>query len=222
MYSGAVAGEVYSRVEIPSRTIILCPNHTGLGVPLSIMRRGAWETPLGQVQIDGEIAHALIDANCGLEDDVLAHRFEHAIEVQLPFLQSIRGPDLRFVPITVGVGDWESLQMLGQAIGDVVSRIDPSILIIASSDMNHYEPDAPTRVKDAKAIEPMLRLDAKALYTTVRRENISMCGFGPATSMLIASRQLGANHAELVRYATSADVSKDFDRVVGYAGIVVA
>jgi AmmeMemoRadiSam system protein B len=221
MYSGAVAGAVYSRIEIPSRAIILCPNHTGLGSPLSIMREGAWKTPLGQMRIDVELCDALMEADLELENDVLAQKFEHAIEVHLPFLQRLRGDQIRFAPITVGVSNWSSLELLGRAIGDVVSRVDRSTLIVASSDMNHYESDAVTRVKDAKAIEPMLRMEARDLYQTVRREDISMCGFGPATATILAARQLGAARGELIRYATSADVSQDFERVVGYSGIVL-
>jgi AmmeMemoRadiSam system protein B len=221
MYSGRVAGAVYSRIEVPTRAIMLCPNHTGLGRPLSIMPRGAWETPLGEIQIDGEMCDLLMEVNPALEDDIMAHRFEHALEVQLPFLQRLCGSELRFVPITVGISEWDSLTRLGQSIAEAVQRSDSDVLIIASSDMNHYESDAVTRVKDAKAIEPMLNLDASGLYDAVHREDISMCGFGPATAMILACRQLGATHAELVRYATSADESGDFDHVVGYAGIVV-
>ena len=221
IYSGRVAAAVYSRVEIPARTIVLCPNHTGLGAPLSIMPNGAWQTPLGQLQIDVEMCEALMKSDPQLEDDMMAHRLEHALEVQLPFLQHRRGSDTQFVPITVGVSDWNSLERLGKAIGETVARIDASVLIIASSDMNHYESDAVTRIKDAQAIEPMLQRNARDLYDTVRRERISMCGVGPAVSMIVASNLLGAQRSELVQYATSAEVSKDFDRVVGYAGIIV-
>jgi len=222
IYSGAVAGTLYSRVEIPSRTIILCPNHTGLGAPLSIMRTGEWQTPLGNLQLDNEMADALMSLNAELEEDSEAHRFEHAIEVQLPFLQHVRhGNDSRFVPIAVGVSGWGTLEHLGKTIAETIQRIDRTALIIASSDMNHYESDAITRIKDAKAIESILKLDAQGLHDTVRRENISMCGAGPATAMIAASKILGATRAELTRYSTSADVSKDFNRVVGYAGVIV-
>jgi AmmeMemoRadiSam system protein B len=222
IYSGKVAGATYTRVAIPSRTIILCPNHTGFGVPLSIMSSGSWQTPLGELQIDGELAIALMASDPDLEEDSEAHRREHAIEVQLPFLQNrLHGMDTRFIPITVGLSDWAALERLGKAIAETIQRIDRNILIIASSDMNHYESDAITRVKDARAIEQLLKLDARGLHETVRRERISMCGVGPATAMIVASRSLGATDAELVKYATSAEVSKDFDRVVGYAGVVV-
>jgi AmmeMemoRadiSam system protein B len=157
-----------------------------------------------------------------LEDDVEAHRFEHALEVQLPFMQHIAGSSIRFVPITVGTSNLQRLQALGRAIADVVQSLSPGALIIASSDMNHYESDAITRVKDRKAIDQILAMNPEALYDVVRRENISMCGYGPAVSMLTAARLLGASKAELVKYATSGDVSLDFDRVVGYAGVIVS
>jgi len=222
MYSGHVAGAVYSRISVPQRCIVLCPNHTGYGPPLSIMRSGSWLTPLGQLEIDEEICSALMQHDSQLEDDVEAHRFEHALEVQLPFMQRIAGSSIRFVPITVGTGGWSDLESLGYAMAAVIGTVAPQTLIIASSDMNHYQSDATTRVKDRKAIDQMLTLDAKGLYDVIRREQISMCGFGPACSMLIAAHQLGATKAELVKYATSGDISGDFDRVVGYAGLTVA
>jgi len=222
VYSGHVAGAIYSRVRTPSRNIILCPNHTGYGRPLSIMRSGSWQTPLGSLEIDSELCDALMAADPELENDIEAHRFEHAIEVQLPFLQASQtGDGTRFVPIALGVSDWNHLEQLGRAIAETIRRIDPSVLIIASSDMNHYESDAVTRAKDAMAIDPMLKLDARGLHETVRRRAISMCGAGPAAAMIVAARILGATRAELVKYATSAEVSKDFARVVGYAGVLV-
>jgi len=222
IYSGHVAGAIYTRVAVPSRIVILCPNHTGFGVPLSIMSRGSWQTPLGNIQIDSEMADALMASNPDLEEDTEAHRREHAIEVQLPFLQvGLHGGDTRFVPITVGVSGWAALERLGKAMAETIQRVDPTTLIIASSDMNHYESDAITRVKDAKAIEPLLKLDARGLLEVVRREKISMCGVGPTTAMIVASRILGATSADLVKYATSAEVSKDFNHVVGYAGVIV-
>jgi AmmeMemoRadiSam system protein B len=222
MYSGHVAGAVYSRIQLPARNIILCPNHTGFGTPLSIMRSGAWLTPLGTMQIDEELCQALMDADPDLEDDIEAHRFEHALEVQLPFMQYISGSAVQFVPITVGTSSLERLQALGVAIATVIRSVAPAALIIASSDMNHYESDAITRVKDRKAIDQVLALNPEGLHDVVRRENISMCGYGPTVSMLTAARILGASEAELVKYATSGDVSFDFDHVVGYAGLIVA
>lgn len=222
MYSGHVAGAVYSRIDLPSRNIVLCPNHTGFGTPLSIMKSGAWQTPLGEMQIDEELCDALMTADPYLQDDVEAHRFEHALEVQLPFMQHLGGSSVRFAPITIGTSNLQRLQALGRAIGDVIQKIAPATLIIASSDMNHYESDAVTRVKDRKAIDQVLAMDPEGLYNVVKRENISMCGYGPAVSMLTAAKMLGATKADLVKYATSGDVSLDFDHVVGYAGIIVS
>jgi hypothetical protein len=220
IYSGAVAGAVFSRIAIPPRCIILCPNHTGRGHPLSSMSEGAWRTPLGDVSIDNDLAKNLLQAFPALTDDPEAHRFEHAIEVELPFLQVIR-PEITFVPITVGTGRLILLEKLGEAIAQVVQNFGREILIIASSDMNHYEDDATTRVKDRKAIEKILGLDPVGLHETVINESISMCGFGPTVAMLTAAKRLGAKKADLVQYATSGDVSGDRETVVGYAGIVV-
>jgi MEMO1 family protein len=221
MYSGAVAGAVFSAVEIPALCIVLCPNHTGRGHPLSIMKEGTWRTPLGDVSIDSELAVALLRSYPALTDDSDAHQFEHAIEVELPFLQAIR-PQVRIVPIAVGTGRLMLLDQLGQAMATVVQTCAEPVLIIASSDMNHYEDDASTRVKDHKAIEKILALDPQGLYDTIMTESISMCGFGPAVAMLTAAKLLGASKAQLVQYATSGDVSGDKDRVVGYAGIVIS
>jgi len=222
VYSGHVAGAVYSHVDLPVRSIVLCPNHTGLGPPLSTMKSGVWRTPLGDMPVDEELSGALLSADPYLQDDSEAHRFEHATEVQLPFLQHCGAAGSRFVPITVGTGTLQRLQELGQAMARVIPQIAPDALMIASSDMNHYESDAVTRVKDRKAIDRILALDPEGLFDVVRLENISMCGYGPTVAMLTAAKLLGPSKAELVRYATSGDVSLDFDHVVGYAGIIVS
>ncbi len=221
MYSGHVAGAVYARVELPQRFIILCPNHTGMGKPLAIMSQGAWDTPLGLCRVDQVLARELCQQFPALAEDMDAHRAEHASEVQLPFIQAEKR-EFSFVPITVGVGRYDVLAALGQAMAAVIKKLGEEILIVASSDMNHYESDAVTRVKDAKAIDRMLALDPKGLFDVVVNEDISMCGYGPAVAMLTAAQQLGAKSAELVKYATSGDVSGDKDLVVGYAGIVVS
>lgn len=221
MYSGHVAGAVYARLELPETFIILCPNHTGMGTPLSIMSEGEWETPLGQAQIDSGLASDLKSRCPLLNEDAGAHRYEHAIEVQLPFLQA-RRERFTFVPIAVGTSRFEALHSLGNAIGHTVKGSGKPVLIIASSDMNHYESDGITRRKDARAIERLLAVDPRGLYDVVTGENISMCGYGPAVAMLTAAKILGAQSGELIKYATSGDISGDRDAVVGYAGIVVA
>lgn len=221
MYSGHVAGAVFATVEIPRRCVVLCPNHTGMGRALAIMSDRAWETPLGEVPIDAELAAALKARFATLQEDSAAHRAEHAIEVELPFLQ-LRQPELAFVPIALGTAQFEALEQLGLTLADVIAAESDPVLIIASSDMNHYEPDAITRVKDHRAIERILSLDPRGLYDVVTQQDISMCGFGPAVAMLTAARRLGAKSADLVKYATSGDVSGDRNMVVGYAGVVVA
>ena len=220
MYSGAVAGAVFSRLEISASCIVLGPNHTGRGHPLAIMNKGAWRTPLGEVQIDADLSSDLIATFPALSADSAAHHSEHAIEVELPFLQVCR-PDAQFVPIAIGTGQLVLLEQLGEALAEVVKKRRTPVLIIASSDMNHYEDDVTTRVKDRKAIEKILALDAPGLYETVIKESISMCGFGPAVAMLTAARRMGAEKAELVQYATSGDVSGDRTLVVGYAGMII-
>ncbi|MGA2743783.1 MAG: AmmeMemoRadiSam system protein B [Candidatus Sulfotelmatobacter sp.] len=223
MYSGHVAGAVFAHVEVPKRCIVLCPNHTGVGHALAIMSEGAWRTPLGDVPIAAELAAALKERFPALQEDSAAHRAEHAVEVELPFLL-LRQPGLSFVPIALGTRQFEILEQLGRAIAEVVATSVPNdpILIVASSDMNHYESDAATRAKDHRAIERILTLDPPGLFDVVTQQNISMCGLGPSVAMLTAVRQLGAKSAELVKYATSGDISGDRDLVVGYAGIVVA
>ena len=221
MYSGHVAGAVFSRIEIPQRCVVLCPNHTGVGHALAIMSGGAWKTPLGQLPIDAEFAETLKQRFALLREDSTAHRGEHAAEVELPFLQ-LRQEQLRFIPIALGTGHFDVLEELGKALADVIAKQADPTLIVASSDMNHYESDAITRVKDHRAIERILTLDARGLFDVVTQQDISMCGFGPAVAMLTATRQMGAKSAELVKYATSGDVSGDRDMVVGYAGIAVS
>ena len=220
VYSGAVAGAVYAQVEIPRRVIVLCPNHTGHGSPLSITSQGSFRTPLGEIAIDAPLAEALKSNFPLLREDAAAQQREHAVEVQLPFLQAQRA-DAVFVPITVGTGQFEVLSALGVVMAKAIAAAGEPVLMVASSDMNHYEDDQETRIKDALAIEQVLSLQPAGLFQTVRAQDISMCGVGPAVAMLTAALKLGAAKAELIRYATSGDVSGDREHVVGYAGIAV-
>jgi MEMO1 family protein len=225
IYSGGVAGAVYSHLEIPQRCVILCPNHTGKGRPLAVMANTTWQTPLGEVAAEADLGARLLRRFPALEEDSAAHRAEHAIEVQLPFLQA-RQPELNIVPITIGTSDFGALRGLGEALAEVIAdrqeeNPEEKVLIVASSDMNHYEPDAITRVKDHKAIERVLAMDARGLWEVVMNEDITMCGFGPTIVMLTAAKLLGATAATLVKYATSGEVSGDYESVVGYAGIIV-
>lgn len=219
-YSGRVAGAVYGALNLPSRFILLGPRHYPQGERLAMLSDGAWQTPLGEARIDSALASALKIAFPLLREDAVAHAPEHSLEVQLPFLLELVG-NFSFAPLLIGTDRFEVLENLGHSIADVVRVQNNSVVILASSDMNHRESDAITRIKDRKAIDAILALDARSLYDTVRRERISMCGSGPAVAMLTATRDLGATKTTLVRYATSADVTGDFEDVVGYAGIIV-
>ncbi len=221
IYSGHVAGAVYRRLALPKRFLLIGPRHYPYGESLAINSDGAWQTPLGKVPLDADLAAELKRAFPALREDTVAHRDEHCLEVQLPFLQYLVG-EFRFTPIVLGTVHFPTLAELGHAITRVLQEQPEPVLIVTSTDMNHYEPDDVTRAKDSRAIEQILRLDPAGLYDTVRGEDISMCGFAAAVVMLTAVRGLGARHTELVRYATSGDVSGDRDAVVGYAGLTVS
>lgn len=221
MYSGRIAGVLYQQLNIPKRLIILCPNHTGVGTTASINSSGSWRTPLGLVPIDEALAAELRAESSLLQEDVRAHAREHSLEVQLPFLQHV-APDFMFVPICLALGSLRQCEELGGSIARVVQRVGEPVGIIASSDFNHYEDQRVTMEKDQRAIEAILELDPSELWSRVRAENISMCGYIPATVMLYAARALGATRARLLMHATSGDVNGDYDAVVGYASIIVS
>jgi hypothetical protein len=219
-YSGHVAGAVYARLKLPRRFLLLGPRHFPRGKAQAILSDGAWQTPFGRAEIDSGLARALTGAYPALCEDDEAHRAEHALEVQLPFLQYLSG-DFHFVPIALGITDYVQLESLGRAMAEVLREQPDPVLMIASSDMNHYESDEITRRKDRLALERLLELDARGLFDIVRREGITMCGFGPVVSVLTAARLLSATRATLVRYATSGDITGDRHDVVGYAGVIV-
>ncbi len=221
MYSGHVAGAVYSALKIPSRCILLGPRHYPRGEAMAILSEGSWRTPLGDAAIDAELAGELVRACRWLREDSTAHEREHSLEVQIPFLQRLAPADFRFVPIVLAAERYPVLEELGHAVAKVVAAQSERVLVIASTDMNHYEHDAVTRVKDGRAIERILALDPRGLFDTVRADGITMCGYAATTAMLVAMRDLGAENAELVRYATSGDVTGERDEVVGYAGLIV-
>lgn len=219
MYSGRVAGSVYARLTLPRKVLILGVRHFPRGEPVAMISNGAWRTPLGDAPIDNELAEALRTVCPLLREDAVAHSDEHSLEVQLPFLQ-VLAPGFAFVPIALGTVRYEELVLVGKAIAQILARREDQILLLTTSDLNHYEDDATTRVKDGKAIEQLLAMNARGLYDTCRNGEISMCGLGPAVAMLTALAKLGVKKAELVQYATSADVSGDRSAVVGYAGII--
>jgi len=222
VYSGAVAAKTVSGINIKDTVILLGPNHTGLGAAFSIMAEGAWQTPLGEVKIDAKLAALLMKQSRYLEEDALAHLHEHSLEVELPFLQYFR-TDFQIVPIAVMGGDTGVLVRVGAEIASAVkdNNLRDSVMIVASSDMTHYEAQAQAEAKDKQAIEAILRLNEDELMDRVSRYDISMCGSAPVTVMLSAAKMLGARNARLVKYQTSGDVTGDKSSVVGYAGIVV-
>ncbi len=220
MYSGAVAGETYAQVVVPRLAVLLGPNHTGLGAPGALMRGGAWRYPGGTVPVARELAEALLAAGAELAEDAAAHLREHALEVQLPFLHR-RQPELAIVPITLGRTDPAFCRAVGEAVGRIVAGWPEPVLVVDSTDLNHYESQAVSNEKDRLAIDAILALDPDALWRTVTRHDISMCGIAPTQTLLWAAPALGVRAARLVRYQTSGDVSGNLARVVGYAGLVL-
>jgi MEMO1 family protein len=219
VYSGPVAGAVFARIALPKKILILGVRHYPRGENAAILSSGAWRTPLGDAPMDEALAEALREECPLLREDSVAHSTEHSLEVQVPFLQVLR-PEFTFVPVALGTIRFEDLVSVGEAIGRVLGASSEEVLLLTTSDLNHYEDDATTRAKDEKAIERILELDARGLYDTCRDEAISMCGLGPTVAMLSALKNMGGTQAELVRYATSGDISGDFSAVVGYAGMI--
>jgi len=218
VYSGAVAGATWGAVEVPDRVILLCPNHTGRGARVSLWPGGAWVTPMGRLPVDAELTASLLGSGL-CTADTEAHLHEHAVEVQLPFLQA-RQPGAAIAALCLSRLSFERCQALGRAVAAAARA--RGALVVASSDMSHYIPAAEARERDRLALDRLLALDARGLHEVVEREGISMCGFIPATVMLVSALDLGATGASLTRYRTSGDVTGDDSSVVGYAGVVVA
>ena len=221
IYSGGVAGAVFARMILPKKILVLGVRHSPMGEDLAILSEGAWRTPLGDAPLDEELAQRVKAACPGLREDSVAHSREHSLEVEIPFLQ-ILDPGFSFVPVAVGTLRFEELRELGIGLARVLRENEEEVLLVTSSDMNHYEPDEETRVKDGKAIDRMEAVDARGLFDVCRKEKISMCGLGPSIVMLTAMKELGVKGGELVRYATSGDVNGDRTAVVGYAGMIFA
>jgi len=220
IYSGPVAGRVISRIKFKDTFVIIGPNHTGMGKPLSIMTEGTWKTPLGEVEIDSELAKQILATSSHLAEDYWAHQYEHSIEVQIPFLQYFKS-DIKLVPIVLAHTTGAIYKEIGQEIAQAIKDLNKEAVIIASSDMTHYEPQESAKRKDTQAIEAILNLDEDELLKRVDKLNISMCGYAAVASLISAAKQLGATGAELVRYQTSGDTTGDYSSVVGYAGIVI-
>lgn len=221
IYSGAVAGELYGRIEVPRVVIILGPNHHGIGARAALYPDGEWLTPLGAVPVNARLARFIAKHSPLVEEDSTAHHYEHSLEVQLPFLQFVR-PDVTIVPICLGFGDFASCRSLGAGIARAIREYGEETLIVASSDMSHYEPATAAREKDEQAIREVLALNPAGLVQLCHDKEITMCGVIPAAVMLVAALELGATKGELVRYATSGDVTGDNRQVVAYAALTVS
>jgi AmmeMemoRadiSam system protein B/AmmeMemoRadiSam system protein A len=218
-YSGAVTGATVSRIKFKDTFIIMGPTHSGLGKPFSVWTEGTWKTPLGEVEIDAALAKQMVATSKYLEDDRRAHQEEHAVEVQLPFLQYIK-PDVKIVPVILSGAPASAYKEIGRDIARAVRELKIEAIIMASGDMTHYEPHEVAKDKDMKAVEAMLALNEDELTQRYRRLNISMCAYGPVVTLMAAAKELGANSAELVKYLTSGDATGDFGAVVGYAGVI--
>ncbi len=220
VYSGPVMGHVFSRIEVPDTVVILAPNHTGGGTPFSIWPNGSWRTPIGDTRIDEELVNEILDSCELIEKDKAAHLNEHSAEVILPFLQ-YNNPQVKIVVIVIRSRNFEDLRIIGNAIGHVLNKTKPGTLVVASSDMTHYESQESAKVKDQNAIKEIVALREEGLHEVVRDLDISMCGVSPVISMMVCSKVRNAAKAELISYATSGDITGDHDNVVGYAGVIV-
>ena len=223
MYSGPVAANGFYKIALggkPDTIIILGPNHQGFGENVSIMAEGKWKTPLGELEIDAEMAEDILKKSKIIKNDKKAHQYEHSIEVQLPFIQYIFGKDIKFVPICMTRQDIDTDIEIAKSICSSV--VDKNILIIASSDFTHYESQEYAENVDKQAINAILESNPKKLYDIIYRQNLTMCGPGPITVMLIVCETLGAKKIELLKYATSGNITGMYDQVVGYASLIVS
>jgi len=223
MYSGGVAGAVFSQIHVPEAVVILGPNHRGLGAPVALTASGVWDMPLGTVPINEVLAQCILKISTSavkIEDDSHAHSMEHSIEVQIPFLQFVQ-PEVSIVPICLSHMPFDTCQEIGEALVQGIEGYGKEVLLVASTDMTHYESREAVQAKDRLAMDRILALDPKGLYETVARHGISMCGVIPTTIMLEACKAMGADKAELIQYATSGDMTGEYTQVVGYAGFIV-
>jgi len=221
MYSGPVAAHGYHRLASDGRPevfVILGPNHTGYGSPVSMVNRGVWVTPLGEAVVDEDVAKAIFRASGIVDVDPVAHRYEHSIEVQLPFLQYLYGPSIRFVPICMGLQDLETSREVGEAVAEALRDRDG--VVVASTDLTHYEPQSLAEEKDRALIEAITAMDERRVMEVLEAKSVSACGYGPVCAAIVASRKLGARVGELLSYRTSGDVTGDYSAVVGYTSIL--
>jgi AmmeMemoRadiSam system protein B len=220
IFSGEVAGKVFGRLSEYDTFIILSPNHTGMGEKISVYSSGSWKTPLGEIEVDSEIANQIVKACDLAKEDIKAHLNEHSIEIELPFLQC-KFSNFKIIPITLKQISYDDCVKLAKLIASVLKKSTKNILIIASSDMSHGETLENTIKKDNLALEKFKVLDSKGLFETVRKNYISMCGYIPASILLLVSKELGANQARIISHTNSYEISGNDDYIVGYAGGII-
>jgi AmmeMemoRadiSam system protein B len=220
VYSGPVAANAYYELALdgkPDTVVILGPNHTGYGSALALVNEGFWRTPLGDVEVDGAVADEIVKETQVVDVDEVALRFEHSIEVQLPFLQYLYGNEFKFVPVCFQMQDLASAVEVGRALVEVLA--DRNAVVIASSDMTHYEPQANAAAKDLEALKAVEAMDEKRFYSTIEKRNVTACGYGPIAALITAAKGLNAKEAKLLCYKSSGDITGDTSSVVGYAAV---
>jgi AmmeMemoRadiSam system protein B len=218
IYSGKTAAHTIARINVTDTVLLLGPNHTGKGEQFAIRTEGTWATPLGQVSIDQSLAAEILKGSNLIHDDDAAHRAEHSLEVQLPFLQAMN-PRVAIVPLAVGTHNLERLRIVAEVIAAVLKG--KNVLMLVSSDMTHYESKKSATEKDKLAIDAIIDLNETELARVVSQRNITMCGFAPTYIAIIAAKILGARRGALIEYTTSGEVTGDDEQVVGYAGIII-
>lgn len=221
MFSGAVAGRTLARCAPGDTVLLLGPNHTGRGKPFAVWGDGQWSLPGGSLPVEEDLSARLLQGCPELEHDYAAHRYEHSLEVVLPFLWA-RNENTRIVPVSIAEPGLNALKRAGRNMAGVLQDWPRPVTVVVSSDMSHFVSAQQAKENDELAIQAILELDADKLYQVVREHGISMCGVLPMTVGLSLAVELGASSAELVQYATSGDVIGDYQQVVGYAGIVIA
>ena len=220
IYSGAVAGEVFARAEIPKQVVLLGPNHHGIGENIAVSGVDAWATPLGNIPVAETLRDHLVANIQGLSVDDQAHKYEHSLEVMLPFLMR-RQPELKIVPISLGQLSLADCLQLGTVLAVALKGWKEDVLLLASTDMNHFSSAVRSEELDHMAIKEMTDYNPQGLYQVVRDNRISMCGVLPAVIVMQAAQELGARTCQLIRYAHSGQVNGDNSRVVGYAGLTL-
>lgn len=221
MYSGPVAAHTYFRVAVegkPEAFVLLGPNHTGIGTAVSIYDRGLWSTPLGDVEVDSDLAQEILRNSNYVDVNYDAHKYEHSIEVQLPFLQFIF-KNFKIVPIVIAYQVPEIAKDLARSIANASNKLGRDVVVLASSDMSHYEPQTTAYEKDREVLEHIIKLSPEDVFEVVNERNVSMCGVGPVMALLYYARSMGGSRGEVLKYATSGDITGDLDAVVGYASV---